>query len=48
MSAHPNPHPRRGEPSGEQVFFVMAFAFWVLIATIILGFVLPVAVGVAR
>ena len=47
MSAHPNLHPRPGEPSGEQVFFVMAIAFWVLVATIILGFFLPVVVGVA-
>ena len=47
MSAYPNPNPRRGEPSGEQLFFVLAIAFWVLVATIILGFFLPVAVGVA-
>jgi len=47
MSAHPNLHARRGEPSGEQVFFVMAIAFWVLVAMIIFGFFLPVVVAVA-
>jgi hypothetical protein len=45
MSANPNLHPTSGEPSGEQVFFVMAAAFWVLVAAIILGAFLPLAAG---
>jgi hypothetical protein len=45
MSASPNLHPTSGEPSGEQVFFVMAIAFWVLVAAIILGAFLPLVAG---
>jgi len=45
MSANPNLHPTSGELSGEQVFFAMAVAFWVLVAAIILGAFLPLVVG---
>jgi len=38
---------RAGEPSGEQVFFVMAGAFGVLVAVIVLGAFLPLAAGIA-
>ena len=45
MSANPNLPSAPSEPSGEQVFFVMAVAFWVLVATIIAGAFLPLVVG---
>jgi hypothetical protein len=47
MSAEPNLPSGRHEASGEQVFFVMAVAFWVVVATIVLGFFLPLVVGIA-
>jgi len=47
MSATPDFHPRSSEASGEQVFFVLAIAFIVLLGTIVLGFFLPVGAGVA-
>jgi hypothetical protein len=46
MSAHPNLHPVAGEPSGEQLFFVLAIAFLVLVAIIVAGAFLPLVVGV--
>ena len=46
MSTNPNLHPTSGETSGEQVFFVMAIAFWVLVAAIIVGAFLPLVAGV--
>jgi hypothetical protein len=45
MSANPNLHPTHSEPSGEQVFFTMAVAFWVLVAAIILGAFMPLVAG---
>jgi hypothetical protein len=47
MSANPNLHPASGEPSGEQVFFVMALAFWVLVAAIVVGAFLPLVAGLS-
>jgi hypothetical protein len=46
MSANPHLHPTRSEPSGEQIFFAMAVAFWVLVAAIVLGFFLPLVAGI--
>jgi hypothetical protein len=46
MSANPNLHPTPSEPAGEQVFFVMAAAFWVPVAAILLGFFLPRVAGI--
>jgi hypothetical protein len=46
MSANPNLHSTPSEFSGEQVFFAMAVAFWVLVAAIVLGFFLPLVVGI--
>jgi hypothetical protein len=46
MSAHPNLHPVAGEPSGEQLFFVLAIAFLLLVAIIVAGAFLPLVVGV--
>ena len=45
MSTNPNFHPAPSEPSGEQVFFVMAIAFWVLVAAIIAGAFMPLVAG---
>jgi hypothetical protein len=45
MSTNPNFHPTRSEPTGEQIFFVMAGAFWVLVAAIVLGAFLPLVAG---
>jgi hypothetical protein len=48
MSATPDFHTTpSSEPSGEQLFFVLAIAFIVLVATIVLGFFLPIGAGVA-
>ena len=47
MSANPNLHPAPAEPSGEQLFFVLAIAFLVLVAVIVAGAFLPLAAGVA-
>jgi len=47
MSTQSHHHTPRGEASGEQIFFTMAAAFGVLIATIIGGAFLPVVAGVA-
>jgi hypothetical protein len=47
MSANPNLHHPQSEPSGEQVFFVMAIALWVLVATIVFGAFLPLVAGLA-
>ena len=47
MSANPNLHPTRREHSGEQVFFVMAAALWVLVAAIVLGAFMPLVAGLA-
>jgi uncharacterized Tic20 family protein len=48
MSTNPNlHHSTRPEASGEQVFFAMAAAFWVVVAAIIAGAFMPVAAGVA-
>jgi hypothetical protein len=46
MSADPNLHPVSSEPSGEQLFFVLAVAFLVVVAIIVVGAFLPLAVGV--
>jgi hypothetical protein len=45
MSANPNLHPA-AETSGEQLFFVLAIAFLVLVAIIVAGAFLPTVVGV--
>jgi hypothetical protein len=45
MSANPILPSTSGEPTGEQVFFVMAGAFWVLVAAIIVGAFLPLVAG---
>jgi hypothetical protein len=47
MSTNPNLHPAPSQPSGEQIFFVMAGALWVLVAAIVLGVFLPLVAGVA-
>ena len=47
MSATPDIHRPHAEPSGEQVFFVLALAFAVLVACIVLGFFLPVGAAMA-
>jgi hypothetical protein len=47
MPANPNLHPAPRAASGEQLFFAMAVAFWVLVAAIVLGFFLPLVVGIA-
>jgi hypothetical protein len=47
MSATPDFHRPPAEASGEQFFFVIALAFAVLVACIVLGFFLPVGAGVA-
>jgi hypothetical protein len=46
MSAHSNLHPLSGEPSGEQLFFVLAIAFLVLVAIMVAGAFLPLVAGV--
>jgi Flp pilus assembly protein TadB len=46
MSANPNLHPAPGEHSAEQLFFVVAIAFLALVALIVAGAFMPVAVGV--
>ena len=46
MSANSNLHPISGEPSGEQLFFVIAIAFLALVAIIVAAAFLPVAAGV--
>jgi hypothetical protein len=46
MSANPNLHPIHSEPSGEQLFFVLAIAFLVLVAIIVAGAFLPLVAGV--
>jgi len=47
MSANTNlHHPVAAEPSGEQLFFVLAIAFLVLVAIIVAGAFLPVVAGV--
>ena len=45
MSTNPNFQPAPSEPSGEQVFFVMAIAFWVLVAAIVAGAFMPLVAG---
>jgi hypothetical protein len=47
MSANTNLHPVTSEASGEQLFFVLAIAFLLLIAAIVGGAFLPMAAGVA-
>jgi hypothetical protein len=42
LNLHHGPRP---EASGEQVFFVMAIAFWVLVAAIIAGAFMPLVAG---
>jgi hypothetical protein len=46
MSANPNLRPLPSEPSGEQLFFVLAIAFLVLVAIIVAGAFLPMVAGV--
>jgi hypothetical protein len=47
MSALHHPQPTRSpEVSGEQIFFVMAIAFGVLMVAIIAGFFMPVGAAV--
>jgi len=46
MSANPDLHPVSSEPSGEQLFFVLAIAFLVLVAIIVAAAFLPIALGV--
>ena len=47
MSAIHHPQPTRStETSGEQIFFVMAIAFGVLMVAIIAGFFMPVGLAV--
>src|SRR3954468_4378757 len=47
MSANQSLHSTGRGPSGEHIFFVLAVAFWVLVGAIVLGFFLPLVVGIA-
>ena len=44
---HTSPQPTTGEPSGEQILFVMLAACLVLVATIASATLLPAAIGVS-
>ena len=46
MSAHPSPPHSGREITGEQVLFVLAAAFGVVLAAIIFAAFLPIALGV--
>ena len=47
MSANPHIDHPSSEPTGEQIFFVMAGAFLALVAVIIVGAFLPLVAGIA-